>query len=322
MIVALCVGGFLGACSSSSNDEGLAPTGLPAFNFNSGNAETAAELAASVMSWFSEYTQASQTMLTVLGFSDPNSSPIDLSLIMCASGRAILTWDDADVHVLFDLTPGDSASLQFTDCDRDGTGETVSGAIDVHFLKVGQMSPDLAIEHTVTLDLSITSPTKTTGIAANFMAYVDTPTGHDYTNTYSAADTTDQVLAITRNGVEYLKLGCFSVSATFEILGLLNDKTANLSPGGAINASNKIFSLDGGSTVSVVTGVFESGTQRLLSVSVPDCGAIGAPNGVADSDGSYLDMEMLGGNVVQLVTYDINGVQTSTLTTMWEALTQ
>ena len=64
----------------------------------------------------------------------------------------------------------------------------------------------------------------------------------------------------------------------------------------------------------------ESGTKRLLSSSVPDCATLGVPNGVADSDGSYIDMEALGGGSIRLHTFDSTNSEIHTEDTTYNAL--
>ena len=321
VVVMFCILVIMSACGSDSSDgDVIVYSDHSAFNFDATNTEVAAEMAASAMSFFPIYAELSQTVITVFRIVEPMYSPFTLSQILCVSGRVVLYWDDNDVSR--DFSAGDSASLQLADCDlMNGTGDTVSGSIDIDFSTVDESQPGFSSTHTALVDVTIGSAIAKKGFVSAFSGSVDTADGRDYSSVYTAADTNDQTLAISESGVDYLTLGCFSVKATYDLLGLLNDRTVDLSFGGAINASDKILSLDGGSTVSVLIGIFEFGTQRLLSMSEPNCVATGTLHDVADSDGSYIDMEMLGGNVVQLSTYDRNDDPTFSIVTTWDQLT-
>ncbi len=321
VVVLSCILLIMNACGSDSSDGGVVVySDHSAFNFDAANTEVASEIAASTMSFFPIYAELSQTVITVFGIVEPMYSPFNLSAILCVSGIAIMYWYDNDLSR--DFSAGDSASLQLTDCDlMNGTGDTVSGSIDIAFSTVDESQPGFSSTHAATVDLTIGSATDAKGFVSMFSGSVDTADGINYSSAYKAADTNDQTLTITENGVDYLTLGCFSVTTTYDLLGLLNDRTVDLSFSGVINATDKILSLDGGSTVSVLIGIYESGAQRLLSTSVPNCASTGTSHDIADSDGSYLDMEMLGGNVVQLVTYDRNHDQTFSIVTTWEQLT-
>ena len=321
-IMALALCGCLGlfGCSSSGNGGGDVAADPAAFNFNAGNAEIAAEIAAAAMEFFPEYTKVAHQVLGILVNGDPNASPFNMSNTLCSSGTATLTWSDTDTSG--DLSVGDSASLQFTGCG-DGSGEAISGTVDIAISSVVANLLDITVGHTVALNLTISSATDTVVLSANFRVNVNTPDGGvSFTADYTAADTAGQTLTITENGTEYLKLGCFDVHMIFTDLGITAPAASfNISPDGVINASNQIISLASISTIGVLNGVVNSGTERLLSVAQPDCGAVGVPSGVGDSDGSYMDMVLLGGGDLQLVTYDANDNETSSLNTTWDLLT-
>ena len=80
------------------------------------------------------------------------------------------------------------------------------------------------------------------------------------------------------------------------------------------------MSLAGGPELSFISDKIEAGKKLLLSLSAPECAALGAPNGVGDSDGSYIGMEALGGGNVRLHTFDATNVEQSTIDTTWDAL--
>jgi hypothetical protein len=80
------------------------------------------------------------------------------------------------------------------------------------------------------------------------------------------------------------------------------------------------MSLAGGPALTFSNDMMESGTKRLLSLAVPGCASIGVLNGVGDSDGSYLDIEALGGGNIRLHTYDDMNVEIFTTDTTWDSL--
>ena len=80
------------------------------------------------------------------------------------------------------------------------------------------------------------------------------------------------------------------------------------------------MALADGPQLTFVGDRLESGTKRLLSLSVPECVALGVPGGVGDTDGSYLDMEALGGGGIRLHTFDAGGVEFKVMDTTWDAL--
>ena len=319
--IALVAGlGILGACSSSDDEEaGFVPsTGPSAYNFNAGNAETAAEIAAAAMSFFPDFTAVSQVVIDRLLTDVPANSPFDLTL--CNSGAARLFWVDTDGSI--DLSVGDTASLQFTNCDFDGSGETVTGTVDIDATSVSVALPAVDVGYAASVDLTISLVPDTTDITANFNARMSSPDGNSFTSVYTAADAPGKTLAVTENGTGYFTLGCFNVTQTYDLAGL-GAGTYNLDPAplGAINASEQVFSLARGPILSFIADEFESGTQRLLSLSAPDCASIGAPNGVPDSDGSYLDMIALGGGNLMLRIFDVDNIETSSIPTTWDSLT-
>lgn len=310
----------LSACGSDSSDSGVVEySDHQAFNFDAANTELAAEIAASSMSFFPVYAELSHLVITIFRSYHPMYSPFSLSAVLCASGKAILYWGDNDLSR--DFSAGDTGSLYLTDCDLlNGAGDTVSASIEIAFSTVEESQPGFSSTYTADVDMTFSSAADTTGFTARVGGNVNTADGKNFSSTYKAADMNDQTLTITENGADYFTLGCFSVTASFENLVLLNDRTLALSFSGPINASDKILSLDDVSTVSLLLGVFDSGNQRLLSMSEPNCSATGTLNDVADSDGSYLDMKMLGGGVVELITYNLNGDQTFSIVTTWDQL--
>jgi hypothetical protein len=303
----------LGACSSSDDGNGAAAGDLSAFNFNASNSTIAAEIAAAAMSFFPGYHQVSQVVIDKLVNGDPNNSPFPLVGLCNGGGSATLTWNDIDGNNV--LSVDDTASLQFTNCDFDGSGETVTGTVDITATSVDLDPPPNSIGYTTSVNLAISLVPETTTILANFKATTSTQDNIDFTNVYIAEDAPGQTLTVTENGTEYFKMGCFDVTQTFNVAGI------ELAPSGAIVASNKVLSLAGGPSLSFVNDAMNAGTKRLLSISVPACGSIGSPGGVDDSDGSYMEIEALGGGNLRLHTFDVNNVETSSVDTTWDLLT-
>jgi hypothetical protein len=119
---------------------------------------------------------------------------------------------------------------------------------------------------------------------------------------------------MTENGAEYFKLGCFNVIHTFDTANIV-DGNYELASSGAINASNTVLSMAGGSALSFMDNAMDAGKQHLLSVSQPAGASVGSPNGVGDSDVSYMVMEAITGSIIGLHTYDANGVKASRVET-------
>ena len=308
----------LGACSSSSDSGGNTGTSVTAFNFDANNSTLAAEIAAAAMSFFPEFTAISTSVIDILVNQSPSGSPFPI--LICSSGAASLAWNDADSSG--DLTVGDSATLTFTNCDFDGGGDAVNGTVTITATNVNIVaSPATStLGYTVAVNLTV-SGVDTTTIAVNFSATTSTPDGGmSFTSVYTAADTSGQTATISENGTEFYKMGCFNATLMYtgtEIVFGSTDMTVN----GVIVAANKVMSLAAGANLTFIDGYMELGTQRLLSLSVPGCGSIGVPNGVGDSDGSYLDMEATGGGNITLHTFDSTNTETNTVNTTWDTLT-
>ena len=110
------------------------------------------------------------------------------------------------------------------------------------------------------------------------------------------------------------------MTQTYNMVGV-ESGMYELAPSGAINASDQVLSLAGGPALMFIDDEMYTGTQRLLSISVPECASIGAPGGVPDSDGSYMDMEAPGGGLLILHTFRADGTEFFTEETTWSALT-
>jgi hypothetical protein len=326
LMIVIMIGslGFLGACSSDDDDTGIVDTsGVSAFNFTADNTRIAAEIAAAAMEFFPTFNEVGLAMIDTLLNGDPLESPFP-DVIPCTNaptGSTSLSWTDTDSSG--DLTVGDTARLTFTACDiPDDSGEIISGTVDFKATSVEvpvSIGP-LILGIDVSLDLTITLGADTTTVAGDFGFTMSTTDMVNFTNVYVAVDALGQAITITENGIPYFKAGCFNVTQKYTMVGVQNDMY-DLAPLGAINASNQVLSLAGGPDLMFIDGEMYAGTQRLLSISAPDCASIGAPDGVPDSDGSYMDMEAITSGLMVLHTFDKDDFEFHTEETSWTALT-
>ena len=258
-------------------------------------------------------------MLEILaGETYPPGNSLPLPLCTNApTGTAVLSWvDDGSGN----LTVGDTANLNFINCDVDSSGEAISG--DVNFEAVDVTLPT-SVGISVSLALKLDLGTgETTGVVGNFGFTVETIDQLNFTNVYTADNDSGQTITITENGVPYFKAGCLDVTQTYYIDDVLLGYY-NLAASGVINAGNQILSLKSGPAVGFMGGDMYFGTQGLLSTSEPDeCGSVGAPVDVPDdSDGSYMDMEAPGGGLLILSSFKKDGTPIYTEETFWSTLT-
>lgn len=313
-VITIGIISVLGSGGGGDDVEGTPQGNITAFNFTAGNTFTAAQLAASAMSFFPSFTDVGHIVLTTLATSDPNNSPFDVAICSNA-GSSILSWNDADSSG--DISVGDSALLQFTNCDIDGSGATASGTVSFVAASVDPDPLPNSVGLTIAVNLTINAAPDTTTLTANFGVISSTTDNITFTNDYTANDPSGQKLAISENGTTLFQFGCFNVSQTFSIA---IPGTYSLSPNGVIYASNRIMSLAGGPSLTFVSNAMNAGTKRLLSLAVPGCDALGVLNGVGDSDGSYLEMEALSGGNIRLHTFDTNNNEFYTEDTTWSAL--
>ena len=326
-IGAVVILGILSTLGSGSGDNngggtfsGSTPSSIKAFNFDASNTDTAASLAASAMSFFSDFTATGQEVIDMLSTSDPNNSPFDLTSGCQNPGdnpAANLTWtDNGDGFI----SVGDKATLQFTNCDLDGSGATGTGTVD---FTVTAVDPD-PLPNSVGLDVAVNitfnDTPNTIKYTATFAVTSSTPNNADVTVLYTADDSKGNHLTVTENGITRFKFACFSVTKAYNVG--TDPGTYALSANGVINASDSIFSLVGGPPpqLSFASDWMESGTKRLASLSSPACATAGAPHGVNDSDGSYINMEAQGGGMIRLHTFNLSNVEFFNMDTTWDNL--
>jgi hypothetical protein len=314
----------LSGCFGSGDDDDVVVDGggdgtpVSAFNFNADNTVIAAKLAADTMSFFPAYTVIGHTVISTLAVYDLNNPPIDLML--CSnSGSSILSWTDTDSSR--NLTAGDTTSLAFTDCDIDGIANgTINFAITSADL---DLTLPNSVAMNVTANLSILDDPDTLTYTVSFRAQMNTADNNTFTVQYTADDASGHKITVSENAAALYQFGCFDVSETYSPS---TEGTYQLSPNGVINAASKIMSLVGGPHPQLVfsNDMMETGTKRLLSLAVgtTGCASVGAANGVSDSDGSYLDMEALGGGNIRLHTFDNTDFEFFTTDTTWNDLLQ
>ena len=316
--MALIMFGILSVSGCGGGDDGDGGgTNVTPFNFNADNTVEAAQLAADAMSFFPPFSELGHAVITLLDIADPSTFPLDLGVCTNTGGTSELSWNDADGSG--DLSAGDTTSLLFTNCDIDGIA---SGTINFVFTSVElDLQPPDSVGHTVSVNLNINDAIDTATFTANFEANWSTPNNTDFINVYTADDPSGQKLTVSENGITLLQFGCFNVTHTFNIGN--SEGTYQLVPGGVINASDRIMSLIGTPPLIFINDAMESGTRRLLSVSMPvTCTTVGVPpNGIGGSDGSYIDMEALGGGNMRLHTFDAMNVEFFTVDTTWDSLT-
>ena len=311
----MCSALILSSCSSGGDDvvdDGGGSSTTSAFNFTDVNTETAAKLAANTLSFFPAFAVVNHVVIYTLAVSDPNNAPFNLML--CANtGSSMLSWNDADNSG--SLSAGDSAKLTYNDCDIDGIA---TGTVDYVFNSTDLDPPPSQVASTVTMNLSIYDAPDTTTYTANFEADLSTADNNVFTSTSTANDASGQKITATENATQLYQFGCFEVTESYSPSTL---GTYGLAPAvGVINSDDKIMSLVGGPPLNFVNDLLESGTKRLYSLAIPECASIDVPSGVGDSDGSYIDMEALGGGNVRLHTYDDTNAEFYTADTTWNAL--
>lgn len=303
-----------GSNSGSATPSGATPSSITAFNFTADNTDTATRIAASAISFFPAFTTISQQILSTISITDPGNSPFDLEV--CANtGDSILTWIDSDHSG--NLTTGDTASLQFENCDMSGDG-VITGTVKLGITSVEADPLPNSIGFNAATNLTILNAQDTTILNANFRQISSTQDNIEFTNVYSANDTSNQKLVVTQNDHSKFEFGCFNVTETLSVANDAGD--FSLSVSGIINASESIMSLAVGPQLSFINSELESGTQRLLSMSSPNCATLGVPDGVGDTDGSYIDMDAVGGGKVRLHTYDGKGIEVKFSDNTWNSL--
>jgi len=319
-IAAFGIVSTLGSGGGSDSDGSTEPTGVRAFDFTIlDNDISAAILAKNTISLFPMFTELGSEMLNTLIVADPANSPYPLAICTnVPNGTAQLSWIDNGDGV---LSTGDNAMLSLDNCDIDNSGETVSGSNTVLFdnVDVSNYPPEIIIVTSISATLTIPAPGGSITFSASFKINTTTLDGINYTTTYTAQDSAGQILSVSQNNEVLFKFGCFNVT---QLHSIAVPGTYDLSTTGVINANNYIMSLASGPPVNFINDLPFSGSQRLLSMSSPNCGAVGVPNGVSDSNGAYIDIvfkELFNGDLV-IKVFNINDQLLSENHTWWDVL--
>ena len=289
---------------------------IGAFNFTNGNMLAAARIAASSAAFF---PPTSQVMLAVVERLRTGGTP-PFNLNICQNspnGTATLLWADLGSP---GLSAGDSASLGLGNCDLDGTLTTGHIVYDFTGVTPISASADVTLQGLTTI-----STTKSGGFSGKMSVEVIVNAGTRTVEHKPGA--ANGVITATVSGQNAWQLGCFDV-----IYGDSGSGTAyTLINPSVLKASNKIMSIAGGSSLFLqfqlgTPDVLNFGGFTLLSISLPECAALGVPNGVGDSDGNYVTVRgnSPNDNVDDLLMtlYNNSSTVLGTAPTSWRALVE
>ena len=343
-ILLLLLLGAYGCSSGGDDEEAGGPGGPGAFNFTEANMGAAAgiaieglEILPSISRVILELLDGLQDLLLGSGGVSSDSFrpaaiiPIGEVDICLGGGSADLTLNDADNN--FQPSPGDSATLTFTDCDfeDDGKADTVDGSVTLVFTGL-VLAPALDVDADVSMNVTTTDDVGSQVLTGNFGLSIASTDMVNYTAVFTAEDPGGSLKA--REGARTVTFGCFDIVLTFSLPGFEAGYFA-LSPNNAVvNANGKIFSIASGgfSPLDFVPYLAEDGSypdaggMRFFSFVLSaeeGCAAVGSPNGVGDSDESNFILRALAGDLddVTLELRDSEDDTVSTVNTTWTALT-
>jgi hypothetical protein len=316
-LVSIIATGGGGSDNLDGNDDN-GDGGVHAFNFTTDNMQDAAEIAVAAQGLFPGFTEVALAIIDQLKL---GVAPV-ASCANAPDGTATLTWNDVDSSG--DFSAGDTVNLSLVACDLDDSGELVNGSIDIAFSAVTLVIPVMNVVSTVDINIEIMEATDVLiGFSGQFDMQVDTADDTNFTVTYTGQDP-DGLMTGSLNDVTLFQYGCFSVAHGFSIN---NPGTFSLQLSGVLNVGDRIMSLAGGPILGFIPyanpsdGSFlDFGQKRLLSLSVPECAVVGAPDGVSDSTGTYIDLIAEGGGDVRLELYDSSDALLHTINTTWDVL--
>ena len=300
-----------------------------AYNFTAANMETAASIAANTTGFWPPFSQITFGMMEQLQTSPTPTAGQPHDLGMCISGTGTFTWTDKDLGNT--LSEGDAVAMNFSNCDvgSQTEHEYLNGTVNLLFTTV-LSGPTTTFAADVTIDVtsqSVTSQsTDTVGFSGALHVSVVIINGDNVTFNYTPG-TQNGVITAKVNGTTAYELGCFNANHKFNMLTpMQNNYLYMLEPSTVIKTSNKIMSLMPAGYMGFREGTPDEyadffGSQ-LISLSIPECPALGVPNGVGDSDGNYIKWfaPTLGGDEVTLELYDKNNTLMHTINTNWGAL--
>jgi hypothetical protein len=307
------------------NAPGIAPSAsagaIGAFNFTNGNMFNAARVAASSAAFFPPESQLTLEVIKRVRAGGTGTQSFNLNDVCGNSqnGTAALLWTDLG-------SPGfsadDSASLDLGNCDLDGTLTT--GHIQYTFTAVTLNSTWTTASADVNIpSLATVSTTKSGGFSGKMSVEVDSA----MRTVVHRPGAANGVITATASGQNAWQLGCFEVRYQDSGPGT---PYAVVNPG-VLKASNKIMSITGGGSLFLqfklgTPDFVDSGGFTLVSFSLPECAALGVPNGVGDSDGNYVTVQdsSLNDNFSDflMTLYNSSNVVLGTAPTSWKALVQ
>jgi hypothetical protein len=312
-----------GGGGGGDGDGGPPPSQFGAYNFTAANMTTAASIAANTTGFWPSFSQITFGMMEQLQTSPTPTASQPHDLGMCISGTGTFTWTDQDSDNT--LSKDDAVALNFTDCDvgTPAEPEYLNGTVDLLFTTV-LSGPTTTCAADVTISVTIQS-TETLGFSGVLQVSVIID-GDNVTFNYTPG-TQNGVITAKVNGTTAYELGCFNVNHKFNMLTPMpNNYLYMLEPTTVIKSSNKIMTL-------MPTGYmgFREGTpdeyadffgSQLISLSVPECAALGVPNGVGDSDGNYIHWfaPTLYDDNITLELFDKNNTLMHTIPTTWTEL--
>jgi len=323
-ILVLVVTAAYGCSSGGDDDENGGPGGPGAFNFTEANMSTAAGIAIGALEILPNFSQITLELLDLIfgvaALQPAVFRPADVVPGLCQSGQA-----DLDYNLI-----GLTATLTFDECDLAGDGTLIDGSVTLAFTGIPQQGPPLNVGANVTMNVTTTDDVGSQVITGNFGLSIDSVGGLDYTVTFAAEDPDGYLRS--RAGGQTVTFGCFDIVLTFSILDF-EAGYFELSANAVVNANGKIFSITSAGFVPLDFEPYPSedsypdaGGMRFFSfvLSAEDgCAAVGAPDGVGNSDGSNFILTAVPGDDddVTLELRDSEDAIVSTEDTTWSALT-
>jgi hypothetical protein len=321
LILMNCGGGNGGVNGPSSQ--------FGAYNFTAANMTTAASIAASTTGLWSPFGQITMGMMEKLqtGPTPAAGQPHDLGICLLG-GTSTFTWNDNDSDTM--LSPGDAVALSFVNCDV-GTvteHEYMSGTMGLNFTTVASGATDSTYTADVTIDVTSQSA-ETLRFSGVLQVNVNVVMGVNNNITFNyTPGTQDGVITVDVNGQTAYELGCFNVThKSYEFGGMPGGFIYTLDPSTVIRTSNKIMTLmGGGQPMGFVSGAPDEYPDvvslTLNSISIPDCGALGVPNGVGNSNGNFVKITGLqnSSDDIKLELFDKGNTLMHTVVTNWSVL--
>lgn len=312
-----------GGGGGGDGDGGPPPSQFGAYNFTAANMTTAASIAANTTGFWPPFSQITFGMMEQLQTSPTPTASQPHDLGMCISGTGTFTWTDQDSDNT--LSKDDAVALNFTDCDvgTPAEPEYLNGTVDLLFTTV-LSGPTTTCAADVTISVTSQS-TETLGFSGVLQVSVIID-GDNVVFNYTPG-TQNGVITVKVNGQTAYELGCFNVVHRFSTLPVMQgDYKYTLESMTVIKSSNKIMTLMGMGAMGFLEGTPDDYPDvfglALASLSIPECAALGVPNGVGDSDGNRVVISGLTKyeDNVKLELFDKNNTLMHTIPTTWTEL--